>query len=67
MEGLMQDFTRQSILALLLVIPAWKVCQKAGFDPKWGLLVFVPYLGYLALSLKLALSPWPAASGRGGR
>lgn len=60
--ALLQDLSRQALLALLLVIPAWKICAKAGFAPATALLIFIPYVGYLALSLRLALAAWPATA-----
>lgn len=66
MEALLNDLEGHLLLGLLLVLPAWKICGKAGFSPLWSLLVFLPYLGYLALSLVLAFVAWPVAQGRGG-
>ncbi len=65
MEALLSDLEGHLLLGLLLILPAWKICGKAGFNPLLSLLVFVPYLGYLALSLILAFAAWPMAQGRG--
>jgi hypothetical protein len=56
------NFHLYIIWSVLLLIPAWKVCQKAGFTPWWSLLVFVPLLGYPALCALLGWGQWPARS-----
>lgn len=62
METISQEIFRQFVLALLLAIPAWRICSRAGLPSAAGLLVFVPYGGYLALSLLLAFRKWPVTA-----
>lgn len=48
---------------LLVIIPTWFVCKKAGFSPLLSLLVIVP-MGGLVLLYVLAFAEWkvvPAA------
>ena len=47
------------IVGLTLVIPVLVIYNKAGFNPAWALLVFLPGFGMLAIFLHLALAPWP--------
>lgn len=48
------------LAAIVLVIPAWKVVEKAGYPGVWSLLVLVPLVNVLALWL-FAFSRWPGA------
>ncbi len=45
------------IVAVLVVVPFWKICTKAGFPGALSLLVLVPLvnLGFLYI---LAFTPW---------
>ncbi|MCA6215539.1 hypothetical protein KGA65_03175 [Ideonella sp. B7] len=47
---------------VLLVVPAWKIVEKAGYPGPLALLVLVPVVNVVALWL-FAFSAWP----RGGR
>lgn len=66
MDAISQEIFRQFVLGLLLVIPAWRICTRAGLPSAVGLLVFVPYAGYLVLSTILAFKVWPALTSGGG-
>lgn len=48
------------LLALLLVIPTWRICVRAGFSGALSLLHFVPFVGSLVVMAILAFSDWPA-------
>ena len=63
MDALLNDLQGHFLLGLLLVVPGWKICGKAGINQFLSLLVFLPYLGYLVLSLTLAFAAWPAFQG----
>jgi uncharacterized membrane protein YhaH (DUF805 family) len=52
------------LLALLLVIPTWRVCARAGFSGALSLLHFVPVVGSLVVMAILAFSDWPAGEAR---
>lgn len=43
---------------VLVVIPMGRIFQRAGFSWTWGLLLFVPFLGWLAAWLILANRTW---------
>jgi hypothetical protein len=62
------DMMQTMIVGLMIVIPICMIYFKAGFNPVWAALVFLPYLGlvlvfvHLGLVLvfaHLALFPWP--------
>jgi hypothetical protein len=48
------------LVALLLVIPTWRICARAGFSGALSLLHFVPVVGSLVVMAILAFSDWPA-------
>jgi hypothetical protein len=43
----------------MILVPVFFIYKRAGFNPVWCLLVFVPGFGLLAIFLQLALMPWP--------
>ena len=47
------------ITGLLIFIPICLIYKKAGFNPFWGFLVFLPGFGLLLIFLQLAFLPWP--------
>lgn len=51
---------RVAIVGLMLLVPVFFIYKRAGFNPAWCLLVFVPGFGLLAIFLQLALMPWPS-------
>ena len=48
-----------AIVGLMILVPVFFIYKRAGFNPIWCLLVFVPGFGLLAIFLQLALMPWP--------
>lgn len=46
------------VVAIVLVIPLWKIVEKAGYKGAWALLVLVPVLNLVALWV-FAFSAWP--------
>jgi hypothetical protein len=47
------------VLFILVGIPMWRICTRAGFNPAWSLLVIIPYLGPMIVAARLGLSDWP--------
>ena len=43
----------------LVMIPMWRIVQRAGFSPWWALLVLVPVVNLIAL-WQFAFGRWPA-------
>lgn len=49
---------------LLLIIPLWKICGRAGFNPALSLIAIIPLLGLLIVGGILAFSEWPVSKSR---
>lgn len=63
MQELAQDFLQSPYLGLLLfnlatVWPTWRILRRAGLDPRWALLVLIPF-GMVPVIGVLAHSRWP--------
>lgn len=54
------------LAALLLAVPFWRICAKAGYTGWMGLLVLVPIVNLLLVWF-LALAPWPLERRAGAR
>jgi len=54
------------VVALVLIIPTWRICTRAGFSGALSLFHLVPVVGWLIVMAVLAFSTWPngEASGR---
>jgi hypothetical protein len=46
------------LLAPLVIVPLWRIVQKAGFHGAWSLFILVPGANLLGLWL-LAFVDWP--------
>ncbi|AUN95817.1 hypothetical protein [Pseudazoarcus pumilus] len=51
------------VVAIFVVIPVWRICQRAGYPGWMGLLILIPMVSLLFLYF-LAFANWPAAKGR---
>ncbi len=49
-------------MAVLIVVPMWRICQRAGFPGWFGAFVLIPMLN-LVLLYFLAFAEWPARRG----
>jgi hypothetical protein len=47
------------VLAIVAVIPLWRICQRTGYPGWLGVLILIPVIN-LALLYFLAFSEWPA-------
>ncbi len=47
------------LVALVLIIPTWRICTRAGFSGALSLLHLVPVVGTLVVMAILAFSDWP--------
>ncbi|MBV7457303.1 hypothetical protein KW843_22675 [Acidovorax sp. sif1233] len=45
-------------LLALLMVPTWRILERAGYSGAWALLMFVPFVGF-ALLWVLAFVKWP--------
>lgn len=50
------------VWAAIVVVPFWRICQKAGYPGALGLLIIVPLVNILFLYY-LAFAAWPAHKG----
>lgn len=48
------------LVALLLIVPTWRICSRAGFSGALSLLHLVPVIGSFIVMAILAFSTWPA-------
>ena len=55
------EFMQVAIVGMMILVPLCVIYKKAGFNPLWAALVFVPGLGLLMIFIQLALQPWPNA------
>ncbi|MBV8165709.1 MAG: hypothetical protein JO021_02875 [Alphaproteobacteria bacterium] len=49
--------------ALIVIIPLWRICERAGLQPAISLLALVPVVGFVLVALILAFSAWNPSAG----
>lgn len=49
---------------LLVIVPTWRICTRAGFSGALSLLHLVPVVGSLVVMAILAFSDWPNGEAR---
>jgi len=52
------------LFALLLIVPSWRICERAGFSGLLSLFHLVPVVGPFIVMAILAFSDWPKGEGR---
>ena len=55
------------LIALVLIIPTWRICVRAGFSGALSLLHLVPVVGTFIVMAVLAFSTWPNGEAQRGR
>ena len=45
-------------VSVLLLIPAWRLFQRAGFSPLLSLLILIPDIGIFVVAAILAFGRW---------
>jgi len=55
------------LLALVLIIPTWRICTRAGFSGALSLFHLVPLIGSFIVMAILAFSTWPNGEASPGR
>jgi uncharacterized membrane protein YhaH (DUF805 family) len=55
------------LFALLLIVPTWRICVRAGFSGALSLFHLVPVIGSFIVMAVLAFSTWPAGEAPPGR
>ena len=48
------------LVALVLIIPTWRICTRAGFSGALSLFHLVPLIGSFIVMAVLAFSTWPS-------
>lgn len=48
------------VMALALIIPTWRICNRAGYSGAMSLLHLIPGVGTLVVFAILAFGTWPA-------
>ena len=73
MEGNMFGNTRGAghwlwmlVIAIVVVIPAWRICQRTGYPGWMGILILIPIVN-LVLLYFIAFSDWPSNRNNDGR
>jgi len=51
------------LMSLFLLYPLWIICRRAGLNPYWALLVFIPYIGVMAVAVALGSMRWKRFGG----
>lgn len=57
----MANFIIAVIGCVLFIVPLWRICGRAGFNPALSLMTLIPFLGNLIVSAVLGLAEWPPA------
>jgi len=52
------------VSTIIMIIPFWRLCQRAGWSPWLSLLWLIPLLGVI-FTYVLAFSQWPSQRGTG--
>jgi len=50
------------IVAVLVIVPLWRICSRAGFNGALSLLTLIPWLGILIVDAILSFADWPSKS-----
>ena len=54
------------LVALVLIIPTWRICTRAGFSGALSLFHLVPLIGSFIVMAVLAFSTWPSGEASSG-
>ena len=55
----MSWFLSTIIMGLIIIIPFWRIFQKAGFNGALSLLMFIPIINIIVI-FYLAFAEWPS-------
>lgn len=50
------------LIAIIAVIPVWRICQRIGYAGPLGLLILVPFANIVLLYF-IAFGPWKQSNG----
>ena len=57
--ALMVLLIAHAVVALVLIIPTWRICTRAGYSGALSLLHLLPVIGSLIVMAVLAFGTWP--------
>lgn len=52
------------LMALLLIVPSWRICERAGYSGLISLFHLVPLIGPFIVMAVLAFGDWPNGEGK---
>jgi hypothetical protein len=64
MIALMAILVVHVLFALLLIVPSWRILERAGYSGLHSLFHFVPVIGPFIVMAILAFGDWPNGEGR---
>ena len=47
------------VVALIVIVPTWRILTRAGYSGAWSLLYLVPVIGGFIVMAILAFGDWP--------
>jgi len=48
------------IAMVLIIVPLWRICGRAGFSPALSLLALIPIIGFVVVAAILGFVEWPS-------
>ena len=51
------------LIALILIIPTWRIFDRAGLNPFLSLVLLIPVAGFVLVLAMLAFTRWPSTEG----
>ena len=52
------------VVLVLVIVPLWRICGRAGFSPALSLLAIIPLLGFVIVVAVLGFAEWPSLKNR---
>jgi hypothetical protein len=52
------------IVTILIVVPLWRICRRAGFHPALSLIAIIPLLRFIIVASVLGFATWPTLKNR---
>ena len=52
------------LFALVLIVPTWRICERAGYSGLLSLFHLLPVLGSFIIMAVLAFGDWPNGEGK---
>ncbi len=50
------------IATILVIVPLWRICSRAGFSGALSLIALLPWLGVVIVGAILSFANWPTKS-----